>query len=175
MTSDMKPTKHIEYLTKRALKRMWTIRRLKGAGCCNEDLIMMYESIIRSVLETACPVFHPQLNIENTTDLERIQKIFCKIVLAEKYEDYNEACTLLNLETLSNRREALCLNFGWKCVQSQKHRGMFPKNETVNNNQRNPSVFSVPFAHTDRYAKTSIPYIANLLNKDAAKCKNTSK
>ena len=123
----MKPTKHIEYLTKRALKRMWTIRRLKSAGCCNEDLKMMYESIIRSVLETACPVFHPQLNGENTTDLERIQKIFCKIVLAEKYEDYNEACTLLNLETLSNRREALCLNFGWKCVQSHKHRGMFPK------------------------------------------------
>ena len=125
--------------------------------------------IIRNILESACPVFHPQLNGENTDDLERIQKIFCKIVLAYKYESYEEACNTLKLETLSNRREELCLNFGLKCVNSEKHRGLFPKNETPENNNRNDRLtYHVPFTHKQRYARSSVPYITNLLNEHAA-------
>ena len=75
LTSDMKPHKHVEYIVSRATKRLYIIRRLKAAGCGDSDLLYVYISLIRSILETACPVFQSQLTEGDKTKIERIQKI----------------------------------------------------------------------------------------------------
>ena len=125
LTSDMKPRKHVDYIISRAIKKMWTIRRLKSAKCNNTDLVNIFILLIRSILETDCPVFHSQLTDEETADIERVQKIFTKIVLGGKYSNYEDACKVLNLTLLKTRREDLCLKFALKCLKNENLSSMF--------------------------------------------------
>ena len=70
--------------------------------------------VIRSVLETNCPVFHSMLTLENKEDIERLQKIVLKILLDEKYTSYENACQLMQVETLETRRTNMFLAFASK-------------------------------------------------------------
>ena len=63
LTSDMKPHRHVQYIVGRATKRLYAIQRLKSAGCGTTDLLYVYMSLIRSILETACPVFGKDFNL----------------------------------------------------------------------------------------------------------------
>ena len=66
---------------------------------------------IRSVLEWSAVVFHSMSTIEDSDNLERIQKTFCHIVMGFRYVDYDQSLLYLDLEKLSARRTDLCLNF----------------------------------------------------------------
>ena len=63
------------------------------------------------MLEQSCVVWHSSLTQENSNDLERTQKTFCKFILKEKYKNYENALLQLNLETLKERRNKLSLKF----------------------------------------------------------------
>ena len=73
---------------------------------------------IRSLLEQSATVWHSSLTEENVNDLERVQKSALKIILQEKYKTYKQALAQLGLESLSERREQLCLNFAEKCLKN---------------------------------------------------------
>ena len=47
----------------------------------------------------------------NENDLERVQKSALKVILKNKYSDYKNALKNLNIESLCERRELLCLKF----------------------------------------------------------------
>ena len=80
----------------------------------------VYKMFIRSILEQSCPVWHSSLTDENREDLERVQKTSLKIILGPKYNNYEKALNLLELESLQDRRESLCLRFAQKCVKMKK-------------------------------------------------------
>ena len=164
LISDMKPAKHVDYMVKRAMKKIWVIRRLKEADATDNDLLHFYFSLIRSILETACPVFHSQLNQENIDSIERVQKIVLRIILAERYEDYEAACTNLNLESLECRREALCLNFALKCLNHPHHQTLFQRVDPSLHGLRTRKTFLEPFASRARYFKSPVPALTRLLN-----------
>ena len=48
---------HIEYIVKKANKRLYALRTLKKAGVQPSDLVGIYRALIRSVLEYAVPVW----------------------------------------------------------------------------------------------------------------------
>ena len=73
---------------------------------------------IRSLLEQSAPVWHSSLTDENVSELE-----------SAKYLDYDKALRKLDLESLHERRETLCLVFAKKSSRNAKSRSMFPKNE----------------------------------------------
>ena len=49
-------------------------------------------------------------------DLERVQKSAVRIILNKPYENYYEALDQIDLESLADRREHLCLKFAKKNV-----------------------------------------------------------
>ena len=102
-------------------------------------------------METNCPVFHPQLTNENTEAIERVQKIVTRIILSYRYENYEDACSYLELDTLFMRREELCQNFALKCLKNEKHKSLFRLSESTNQSLRTNEVFEVPFARNERY------------------------
>ena len=70
LTSDMKPSLHVEFIVKKCISRLWTIRQLKKTGVCNTDITKFYTTMIRSVLETNCVVFNSMLTQQEEEDIE---------------------------------------------------------------------------------------------------------
>ena len=129
------------------------------------DLTVIYKIFIRSVLENSCVVWHSSLTDQDSEDIERVQKVACKVILKDYYEGYENALKLLKLEKLNNRRERLCLDFAKKCLRNNKVQSMFPVNEKKRL-LRNNSKYLVKFASTERYRKSAIPFMQNLLNEN---------
>ena len=143
-------------------KRIWAIRKLKQAGVSDLDILHFYFMKIRSVLESNCVVYHPMITQEENNDIERIQKIVLKIILENRYEDYHQACLLLDVQNLQLRRIKLSLNFGLKCISNNKFKNLFEIN--TNSTIRNPERYVVPFAKSTRYYNSPKLYITRLLN-----------
>ena len=93
---------------------MELLRRVAGFGTPVDDLKTIYILFVRSILEQSATVWHSSLTQENAEDLERVQRSALKIMLNDKYVSYKRSLAQLGLETLSDRRETLCLNFAVK-------------------------------------------------------------
>ena len=55
-------------------------------------------------------------------DLERVQKAAIRLILGEKYENYEDGLLRTNLESLKERREKLCKTFAIKCIKNENPR-----------------------------------------------------
>ena len=154
-------------LIKRAYTRMIILRNLFKFNIPIGDLILIYTLYIRSVLEQSAVVWHSSLTRGEEIDIERVQKVALKIILNEQYSSYPEALKLTGLDSLKIRRKKLCLNFAKKCLKSDLTCDMFEENN-LPFNTRNHEKFLVPFARTERFAKSAIPYMTKLLNQNDA-------
>ena len=163
LSSDLKWAKNTEYICKKAMKRIWTLRRMKNLGMETEHIFDTYTKEIRSVLELAVPAWHSGLTQKLSGDIERVQKIAFKIILGDSYCDYDIACTLLETEPLKNRREKLCLKFAKKDLKSDTT--MFNKISNPNKTQltRKKVVHEYKY-NNNRFKNSSLPYLARLLN-----------
>jgi len=74
--------------------------------CC-----IFFKTVIRSVLEYACKVWHNSLTNEQSDQLESIQKRALKIICGSSFKDYEHMYFLYNLPSLSERRETICKLF----------------------------------------------------------------
>ena len=125
ITSDLKWHKNTEHITKKAYSRLWLIKRLKQMGASRSALIDIYTKHVRSVLEFAAVVWNSSLTQEIIITIERVQKSAFSVILGSKYNSYEEACTILKMESLSKRREALSLKFATKSSEHPIHRQWF--------------------------------------------------
>ena len=135
-----------------------------------EDLLQIYKTFIRSRLEFACSVWHSSLTKNNEMDIERVQKSAIKIILKDKYVGYEKALKLVNLESLHDRREKLCLKFAKKCLKMERFKKLFPvRKEQHKMKKRKPEKYLVKHINTERYMKSAIPAMQRALNKEEAK------
>ena len=144
---------------------MELLRKISSFGASFDELKNIYILYVRSLLEQSCTVWHSGLTEENAQDLERIQKTALKIILQEKYSSYEKALTILDLETLEERREILCIEFAKKCLKSDKMKQFFTKNSKIHPMEtRNEERYDVDFAKTGRLQNSPIIYMQRLLN-----------
>ena len=170
ITSDLKWEKNTATIVKKANARMELVRKVASFGASEEDLKNIYILFVRSHLEQSATVWHSSLTQENIDDLERVQKSAFKVILGEKYISYNNALIKLDMETLKNRRDELCLNFALKCVKHKKLKKMFPLNRKCHNmDTRENEKYEVQFAYNGRLKKSSIPYMQIMLNENEEK------
>ena len=165
LTSDMKPHTHIKYILAIANKRIWAISKLKKAGVSDEDLKYFFVMKIRSVLESSSVVYHSMLTIEDTQDIERVQRVVIRTIMGTRYQSYEDSLTFLNLEDLSVRREELCLTFALKCLNSAKFGHLFTPTPNVGYNVRELRHFVEPQCDTDRYLNSPLVYLTRILNE----------
>ena len=125
VTNDLKWNENTLSLVKRTNARMELLRKV--ASCTNsiDDKKIIYISYIRSILEQSCEVWHSSLTGENSDDLERVQKSALKIILADKFTNYEDALIKADLQSLKMRRKELCLSFAKKCLNNNKTESMF--------------------------------------------------
>ena len=96
---------------KKANARMQLLRKCATFTTDKNELTNVYILFIRSILEQSCVVWHSSLNKEDSENLERVQKSAIKVILQEEFTEYTEGLQHLKLDTLSERRAALCQNF----------------------------------------------------------------
>ena len=111
VSSDLTWHKNSEMLTKKGYQRMIIHRNLYEFNIPIEDLVLIYTLYIRSILEYNSNVWFSSLSEEEIHDIERVQKIACKVILKNDYVSYEQALQTLNLQTLSNRRLMLAERF----------------------------------------------------------------
>ena len=143
---------------------MRILHKISDFSAPMDDMITIYVSYIRSILEQSCTVWHSRLSQENTDDLERIQKSALKIILKEEYSTYEEALEIVMLPKLSERREKLCLKFAKSCTKNDLTKDLFPLNPTVEPGRRKRDLYKVLHSNTDRLRDSAVPYLQRLLN-----------
>ena len=132
------------------------------------DIKDIYFLFIRSLLEQSATVWHRSLSQQNISDLQRVQKSAMKIILGNKYKGYKKSLLELNILSLSERREQLCLEFAIKCTKNPRTKSMFPENKKTHNMlTRKPDKYIVQHANTKRLQNSSIIYMQHLLNEHA--------
>ena len=165
LTSDLKWSKNTDYLVKKANARMELLRRMSGFSPPVKDLVHIYITYIRSILEQSCVLWHSALTEEDSNNLERVQKNACRNILKERYISYENAISVLQIPTLVQRREILLYNFGRKCFFLEQTKQLFPlKPNSHDMIHRNTEKFQVILAKTERLRNSTIPYIQRVLN-----------
>ena len=162
-SSDMKWHKNSQLLTQKGYQRMTILRNLYQFDIPRDDLVLIYNMYIRSILEFNSNVWFSSITIEERENIERVQRVACKIILKEEYINYKQALEILNLQSLSERRQILAYRFATKCANSDKFNDLFPLNEN-SNDLRNIEKYRVKFASTSRLQLSSIPAMQKLLN-----------
>ena len=167
VTNDLKWDVNTANLVKKANASMQLLRKIAEFAPPISDLKQIYTLFVRSILEQSAVVWHSSLTEENKSDLERVQKSAVKIILGDSFTGYKKALNILNLQSLDERREELCLKFARKCTKHPKLKGMFPKNDKQHTmNLRKSEKFKVEKTFTERYKNSPIVYMQRLLNSD---------
>ena len=162
VSQDLRWSKNTEYICSKARQKLWILRRIDKLELSEDKLFDVYSKEIRSILELAVPVWHSGLTKTQSNDIERIQKLAFKLILKSNYLDYKTACKRLSTKTLQERRVQLCRNFARKNFKSDF--SMLEK-LTKNSDTRQQNRLVKEFkCNTDRFYKSSLPYLARLLN-----------
>ena len=173
LTSDLKWNRNTQKIVKDANSRMRMLHVTSKFIKNKQDLIHIYKTFIRSKLEYSSTVWHSSLSKTNENDIERVQKSAVKLILKEKYENYESALKLLNLDTLFKRREKLCLRFAKKCLKIENLKKLFPvRNSRHIMHKRKTEKYLIKNIETERYKKSAIPAMQKMLNDEEKKMRS---
>ena len=161
ISSDLTWTSNTNYIIKKGYQRLEILRRLYSFHILTNDLVQIYILYVRSILEFNCCVWHYNITMEERDDIERVQKVACKIILKNKYNSYGQALKTLGLQQLNDRRNMLCEKFAKRCVKGPTQVSeIFPRDFTRHSNK-----YQVTFARTDRLLWSAVPQMQRLLNR----------
>ena len=149
----------------KARQKLWILRRLQLFDLSAHELFDVYIKEIRSILEYAVPVWHSGITRKEAAQIESVQKLALKIILKKEYSSYSGACSFFNTVTLEERRLAICTKFAMKNLKSNNslftpytpHPGLRKRKILVNEFRCN----------TLRFQRSSLPFLASLINSQA--------
>ena len=102
-------------------------------------------------------------------DIKRIQKTALHIMLGDSYQSYVNALDKVGLESLDARRHKLCLKFARKSAAHPKHKNWFKLNMNTVNTRQEKSLYCPVYSNHDRFDRSPLAYLTNLLNDDNKK------
>ena len=166
LSSDLSWGPNTDSIVERSSKKLWFIIRLKNLGASRHDLLDLYYKHVRSILEYAAPVWHSSLTGEDRLRLEQVQKSALRIILGQEYRSYNSALKISGMKTLFERRRKLCIKFARKSLRNQKFKHWFKPNTLRTKTRQDQPKFCEVYSRLDRYEKSPISYLTNLLNQE---------
>ena len=103
--------------------------QLKRAGVNQADLVTIYISVVRPVVEYACPVWHTNLPIYLSDNIEMIQKRAVRAIF------------FINMQARSHKVNCL-----------------LPKKRLVDYNLRHGNMYPLTVTRTNRFKNSLIPW-----------------
>lgn len=155
---------HVAYIISKASKRIFVLSQLTRSGVSNSDVVKVYCSIIRSVLEYCAPVWHPGLTRTQSDEIEKVQKRCLRIIFP--HESYRSALSTCGLERLCDRREKLVRDLFSVIKHDTTHilnNLLIKKENHINRPTRNAYEYIVPAFKSARFKHSFFNYC--VLNK----------
>ena len=156
---------HVNYMLKKARKKLWTIRHLKRAGLGQEDLLKVFNTCIRPTLEYVAPTYHPMLTKEMSDNIEQIQRRAIKLIYGWD-ADYQKLLDEERITSLSTRREELTLKFAKKTAENTRFSDWFVKKIPGVYDIRNEKKYVEYYGRTERLRKSPLFYMRRMLNEE---------
>jgi len=104
ISDDLRWNAHVDALCAKVASRLYLLKILKRSGLPKNDLLCFYKSVICSVVEYGCVVWHHNLTTAQSDRLEALQKRALRIILHPVTLPYNTALALCEIESLKLRR-----------------------------------------------------------------------
>ena len=166
ISNDMSWCTHIADMVSRGSRALYMLYIMKKFRPPQEQMVKVYTTYIRPLLEYCAPVFHASLTAQQAQQLERVQKRALKII-AGYDNSYREILLQLNLETLADRRQMMCLRLGKQMLNSNAHRDLLPKlRGSISGKETRSRNTLETFCCGARLRKSAIPLITSLINSD---------
>ena len=164
INTNLKWASNTRYIVKKAMQKMWLLRRLKSLKIDNNIIFDYYVKEIRPIVEFGAVVWHSGLTEAESRDLERIQKLGLKIILAGSYQSYTHALSTFNIQSLEERRLILCTNFAVKLYCSDRRRQFFDEARTDPRTRSKTPLVKEQFSRTKRCQLAPHNFLARLVN-----------
>ena len=144
LSNDLTWKRHVDNIVKKAGKRIYMLYQLKRAGVNQTDLVTIYISVVKPVVEYACPVWH------------MIQKRAVRAIFPGM--SYVDILNHINLSTLKERRDYLCKKY-FINMQARSHKVncLLPKKRLVDYNLRHGNMYPLTVTRTNRFKNSLIP------------------
>ena len=103
--------RQVKAMQRNVRNRLWMLRNLKNHGFNAEELLKVYKTMIRPVLDYAAPVYHASITDEHDEKLQvqALKAIFDPRLSGRKLREK------VGISTLRQRREELTFKFASKC------------------------------------------------------------
>ena len=165
MRSDMKTISNTIFLTTKAYKRMWLIRRLKALGASVTQLVDSLQKQVLSVLWLGVPAWSCQQTLGEKKDFDRVAKVGLKIIFGVNYNGFENALQIANILKPTDQFIKMTKHFAMKSSKHPKFTKWFvPKiNTSLCTRSEKPRVTPVPY-RTERYGRSPIPQLTAILN-----------
>ena len=165
LTSDLRWSRNTDEMVSKAMKKMWLLRRLKILKLDRNTILEYYIKEIRPLVEQCVPVWNSGLTGSHNKEIEKVQKVACRIILGSNYVNYQIACNSLGIFPLSDRRHQLSLNYAIKLFHSPRRDEFF--SVTQNNvNTRRPKLV---VEQKSRCYNAPHNYLSRLINQNIDK------
>ena len=112
-------TNQVDSIIAKFNRRSWVIRNLKRSGFSDADLVTCYCSLIRPVFDFTAVAYHSLLSLDQTKQLEGLQKRILRIITGTK-GNYTKKLEDFGLNSLSDRRLSLIDNFISKSLKNPR-------------------------------------------------------
>ena len=144
LTNDLSWNNHVDYILKKASKKLYSLRMLYRARVEPTKILKVYLTTIRPVVEYAVPVWQAIPDYLSNA-LESVQKRALRIIFP-KAETYAEALRLAEIKTLAERRQELCIRYMNK-MRQEDH----PLNHLLPTPIRKPQKYNMRHVSKDHY------------------------
>ena len=162
MGRELNASKQVSFIEKKFYSRLWTLRNLKKASFSETDLVKVYESYIRPVIEYCSVVYHPLLTYDMKKRLENLQLRALKTIYGNA-TPVSSIRKKTDLKPLADRRETAVRNFAVKTSTAPRFEKWYPKN---NKRQlRNPETYSIHKSRYDRLKDGHLNAFRRILNE----------
>ena len=154
---------HVKRLIAKFWARIWCVRHLKYAKIPRTDVVSLYESLVRPILDFACPAYHSLLTRGQCESLERLQKHALKIIHGWNVS-YAASLEHTGLEKLEDRRERLVEQFANKAATHPRFAlEWFPEKITRREGLRENEVYHHIRPRTERYKRNPVYYMKKMM------------
>jgi len=154
---------HISDICLKVNRRLYFLKLLKRSALSPNDLLYYYKTVVRSVIEYACPVWQSGITGDQLLRLENLQRRAIRIIFGSS--DYELYCTIYSLELISVRLETLTRRFFAKICSPNSCLNLLVPAErdiTVRQRLRHATRYPLLSGRTARYLNSFIPFaVAN--------------